>query len=206
MVNYNNKSRWAGFKYSIIEFLNKNKWLLTLLSILIVLALLTGIFTSIKLYNLDNDIDLEKYSMYSLIDGNIYSFGFFLLRYLSCVIIIGLLFVFSKNVFLGILGIVIIVYRAFLVTLNCTFIIIKLGFGGILSSVLIIFPCQLLILLLLALIFITFVNMAKNKKECGMVGQDYLRLFFMLLLILFLVDIVEVTLLLIFKPTTILIV
>lgn len=206
MSNYYGKSKWLEFKYGFTEFLNKNKWLIIIVSIAIILSLLTGIFTSVKLYNLDNSIDLEQYSMYTLIDGDIYSFRFFLLRFLSCLIMVFLLYVFSLNKFLSILGLALIIYRSFLITLNCTFIIIKLGLNGFISVFLIILPCQLLFIVLLALIFVLLTNMQKIKKECGCAESSQKQALLTLIILLLVVDIVEVILLLIFKPTTILII
>ena len=50
MVNYNGQAKWVAIKYAVIEFWRKNKFLLILLGGLILIALLTGVFTSIKLY------------------------------------------------------------------------------------------------------------------------------------------------------------
>ena len=157
MVNYNGQAKWVAIKYAVVEFWRKNKFLLILLGALILIALLTGVFTSIKLYNLDNDIDLTDYSVKTMVDGSIYSFSYFLLRLLSCLIIIGLLLLFSLNKFMYFLGVSLIVYRTYLITLNCTFIIIKYGVGGILNAILIVLPCQLLFLFLITIIFVLFI-------------------------------------------------
>lgn len=207
MIDYTkNNYGWARIKFYIQDFFKKNKLIIILLIFVILISLLTGIFTSIKLYNADNDIDLEDFSMYAMIDGGVYSFKYFILRFVSCLIMAGLLFVCSFNLFLNILGICLIVYRSFLVTLNCTFIIIKMGLGGILSSILIVLPIQILLIALLSLMFIIYINMSKDKKLCGSYDNNYKKLLLILLISMLLLDIVEITLLLIFKPTTILII
>lgn len=206
MVNYNGQAKWVAIKYTVVEFWRKNKFLLILLGGLILIALLTGVFTSIKLYNLDNDIDLTDYSVKTMVDGSIYSFSYFLLRLLSCLIIIGLLLLFSLNKFMYFLGVSLIVYRTYLITLNCTFIIIKYGVGGILNAILIILPCQLLFLFLITILFVLFIDMFKQKKECGSVDSGYYKLILYLLLLLLVIDLVEIILLVVFKPTTILII
>ena len=77
MINYGKESRLLNIKYSIIEFYKKNKIIIFVIGVLLIIALLTGIFTSIKMYNLDKDIDLKKYSIYALLDGSVYSFKYF---------------------------------------------------------------------------------------------------------------------------------
>lgn len=203
MINYNNKAKWFNIKCSIVEFYRKNRWLIILLGILILLSLLTGIFTSIKLYNLDNDIDLKGFSVYAVLDGSIYSFKYFLLRFISNLFVVGLLFLFCMNKFVSVFGVVLIVYRAFLITLNCTFIIIKQGLGGIFTSIIIVFPCQLLCLIMLALIFIVLLKLFKDKKECGVFDRNLFRLITFLLIGILIIDLIEILLLLLFKPTTI---
>lgn len=206
MINYNNQSKWLNFKYATKEFYSKNKVIIFVVGALILLALLTGIFTSIKLCSLDEEIELKDYSIYILIDGSIYSFKYLILRLVSNLIIIGLLFIFSLKKFLNCFGVALLVYRSFLITLNCTFIIIKLGMGGIMGALLIILPCHLICLTLLFLTFITFLNLAKHKRECGVLSADLLNLLWALLIGVLIINIVEIILLLIFKPTTILVI
>ena len=205
-MNYNKSGKWLSLKYAIVEYYKKNKILIYIIGGLILLALLTGIFTSIKLYNLDNDIDLSDYSISTLVDGTIYSFKYFLLRLLSSLIIVGILYVFCLNKYLYSFGVAILMYRAFLISLNCVLVIIRFGVGGILTSLLIIFPCHIICLVTLCLIFITFINLLKNKKDCGIIDKNYMNLFYFLICVLLVVDLIEIFLLLIFKPTTILIV
>lgn len=206
MINYSGQSRLISIKYAVIEFWQKNKFWIILLGSLMLIALLTGIFTSIKLYNLDNDISLDDYSVNTILNGNIYSFSYFLLRILSCLIIASLLYVFSLSKFTYFLGLALIIYRTYLVTLNCTFIIIKLGVGGIISSLLIVLPCQLLFLFVMCTLFIIFMDINKQKKQCGVVDKSSMNLMLVLLFLFLVIDIVEVVLLVIFKPTTILII
>lgn len=205
-MNYKSGSKWASIKYAVSDFFNKNKWLIIVLGALLLLALLTGVFTAIKLYNLDNDMDLEEYSMYTLIDGSIYSFKYLLLRLLSCFIVLGLLYVFSLTKYLYVFGFALVVYRAFLITLNVTLIVIRLGISGVLTSLLIILPCQVACVAILALLFVLLMLMTKSKKECSYIPHETSNAFVVLLLAMVLVCVVEAILLLIFRPTTILII
>ena len=67
-----------------------------------------------------------------------------------------LLFIFALNKFVSLFGYILISYRAFLVTLNCTLLIKYMGIGGAINSIIIIFPCQLMQLLLVAMVFVLF--------------------------------------------------
>lgn len=206
MINYKKESFFANLKYSLIEFYNKNKWLIIIIGLLLAVALLTGIFTSIKLYNLDNDIDLKKYSISAFLDGSVYTFKNLFLRFLSLVLVCGLLFVFSLNIWVAGFGYALLIYRGFLITLNCTFAIIKCGFSGSLFPILIIFLSQVLLICLLGILFIVLLNNARYKKRFGCVlAKDKYKLLYLLITIL-IVTLVETLLLIIFKPTTILII
>ena len=151
-------------------------------------------------------IDLKKYSIQSLLDGDIYSFKFFFLRFLSVILVGGLLFVFSLNIWLYGFGLCLLVYRSFLITLNCTFVIIKCGFSGMLFPLIIVFLSQIILICLLTILFILFINMARSKKRYGCVQiRDKYYILYILLAIL-IICIIESLLLFIFKPTTILII
>ena len=206
MINYGKESRLLNIKYSIIEFYKKNKTIIFVIGVLLIIALLTGIFTSIKMYNLDKDIDLKKYSIYALLDGSVYSFKYFFLRLVSTLIVCGLLFVFSLNIWVAGFGFALIVYRAFLITLNCTFAIIKCGFSGMLFPLIVILLSQILLIALLGILFILMLNNAKHKKKfnCVLVDDKYKILY--ILLGILIVALIETLLLVVFKPTTILII
>lgn len=206
MINYGRQSFFDNLKYSLLEFYNKNKWLIFTILILLVLAMLTGIFTSVKLFKIDSDIDLEKYSIYALIEGDAYSFKYFLLRYVSVFLICGLLFVFSLTAWLYGLGFLLLIYRCFLVALNCTFLLLKCSFSEFMFPLIVIFLAQILIMLLLAMLYIIFLNLAKNKKRYKYLFPNEKRKVIYTIILLSLAVLIETLLLLIFKPTTILII
>ncbi|MBQ7884914.1 MAG: hypothetical protein IJ318_02315 [Clostridia bacterium] len=206
MINYQKESRRIGFKYALVEFYNKNKVLIYIMSALLLIALLTGVFTAVKLLKLDGDLDLKKYSIYALIDGSVYTFKYFMLRLLSVSLMAGLLFVFSLAPWVYAFGFVILIYRGFLITLNCTFVIIKYGFSGMMFPLLVVFLAQIVMVALLAVVFILFLNMLKEKKRCGRFLPDYKHKVFTTFLIILIVALVEMLLLFVFKPTTILII
>lgn len=206
MINYSKESRLANIKYSLLEFYNKNKAIIFFVGITLVVALLTGIFTSIKLYNLDKDIDLKKYSIHALLDGSVYTFKYFFLRFLSLLLMCGLLFVFSLNFWVSGFGYALLIYRGFLITLNCTFAIIKCGFSGMLFPLIIILLSQITLICLLGVLFVFFLNNARHKKKYNCLFQNDKNKILYILLVIFLVALLETLLLIIFKPTTILII
>lgn len=206
MMNYGQQSFFDNFKYSLLEFYNKNKWLIFTVLILLILALLTGIFTSVKLFKMDSDIDLEKYSIYTLIEGDAYSFKYFLLRYVSVFLICGLLFVFSLTAWLYCFGFLLLIYRCFLVSLNCTFLLLKCSFSEFMFPLIVIFIAQILIMILLSMLFITFLNISKNKKRYKCIFPNEKRKVLYIIIAILLAVLIQTLLLLIFKPTTILII
>ena len=206
MINYSWQVKKNGIKYDMLEFYNINKSKIFILAIIILLMLLTGIFTGIKLYNLYKSIDINDYSFVTLITNDIYSLSVFLKRFLSALLVMGLIILFSLNKYIHIFGYFLIAYRAFLLTMNCALIVMVLGIGGVIDGVLIILPCQLLMLILIGIIFIISINAFKQKKMYGKVGEGYYKWLIIFLLCAFIICVIESLLLIIFKPTTILIV
>ena len=175
MINYSNEAKISSIKYSIIGFFNKNKTTITFIIFLVVIALLTGVFTGIKLYNMGGSIDIERYSFITLINGDIYSVSIFIKRFLSATLVLSFCILFSINKWLSIFGFLLIAYRLFLVALNCTFIVIVLGFGGTINSLLIIFPCQLLIMFCIIVAFLISKNCFKTKSVCGKLDDSFYK-------------------------------
>lgn len=207
MKNYRLYGMTSNLKYTLLSFFNKNKIKIIIIGCVFLIALMTGVFTSIKIYNIESDFDFGKYSMYTLVDGGVYNIGAFFLRIVSMVIVAVLLCLFSVNGFLSVFGYILVSYRVFLLGMNCSLIIIRFGLSGILNSILIIFPCQLLAVLVLGLFFIFIRDKKIEMKKCGETGSSWLLKIFLYVIGIFLIiSLVEFLLLLIFKPTTILII
>lgn len=206
MINYNKVGRFANIKYSIIQFYNRNKLKVFVVGFIIVLTLLTGVFTAIKISDLEKAIKSVEFGFEALSNGDIYELSFFFQRYLSILLVMALLFVFSLTKFTCIFGYMLIGYRSFLLALNCSLIIRYMGLGGVINSIIIILPCQLCQLLLMSLFLVISCQLFKDKKECGKISQIQLKLLLTILAVSFLVNIIELLLLLTFKATTILII
>ena len=206
MINYNKEASLTNIKYNILSFFSQNKTILFLIASFIVLSLLTGLFTGIKLYNISGTINPGDYSFVTIVSGDIYSVSIFIKRFLSTILVIGLCIIFSINRWLSIFGFLLICYRAFLLALNCTFIIIYLGIGGAINSVLIIFPCQIISLLIISIMFVISLRAFKLKAMCGKLNGNYFKWLMLSIILAFTTNIIEALLLLTFKSTTLLII
>lgn len=206
MIDYNKQNKLIQLKYSFIEFFNKYKIKIIILGIILLIALLTGIFTSVKLLKLDDDLDLENFDMKIIMSGDIGSFKYFLLRLLSFVVVALLLFLFSFNKGLSILGFLLLGYRTYLLALNCTVIILKLGISGVFTSLIIVLPCHLINIILLSLMFFCFVDLNYDKRKCGYYDKNLLKLLLYIGLALLLASFIEMLLVLIFSPKTLFII
>lgn len=206
MLNYSKISKLSHIKYSLLQFYNKFKLKILITSFLLVVFLLTGIFTALKISNLDDVVKKIGFSFEAILDGDIYSFSFFIKRCLSFLLVLGILYIFSLNKFLNIFGIALLCYRMFLLALNVVLIIRFIGIGSVIIAILIILPCQLIQLLLLSCMFFIFCAIKKDKKQCGFYSKNYLRCILYLIIASLIVNLIELLLLIIFKATTILVI
>ena len=141
---------------------------------MISLFLLTGLFTALKVSDLEKAMKMVEYSFETISDGNIYEISFFVKRCLSIFLIIGLLFIFSLNKWCLLFGYILICYRAFLITLNCVLLIRYVGIGGIVNTIIIILPCQIIQILLIGLIFIMLCVCRCEKRDCGVCDKKHI--------------------------------
>lgn len=206
MINYNRIGKLSQVKYSLLNFYSKNKFKILLIGFLLVVFLLTGVFTALKISDLEKAIKTAEFSFEAITNGDIYDFSFLIKRFLSFLLVVALLFVFSLNKYINIFGYILICYRAYLVALNCTLIIRYMGIGGVINSIVIILPCQIIQLVLISIMFLIFCAIRKYKKECGIYNKTYNKYILYVLISSLLVNIIELLLLIIFKATTILII
>lgn len=206
MINYNKVAKINNLKYSLIKFLNKHKIHVIIFGVLVVISLLTGLFTGIKLFTYESDLNVEDFSFGSLTDGSIYTLRVFILRYLSMLFLLLLMFALSMSLFTSIFSYVLIAYRSFLLSLNCTLLIVFVGMSGVINGIIIILPCQILNIALLVLMFILCRDVFKEKKKCGFLDRTKFKNFWYIFILALIINVIEVVLLLLFKATTILII
>lgn len=206
MINYNKASKFANLKYSCIAYYNKYKIKIFLASFIIILFLLTGIFTALKISDMEKALKTVEFSFEALIDGKIYSFSFFVKRLLSCFLVMGLLYVFAMTKFTFPLGYLLIGYRAFMLGINFALILRHMGIGALINC-LIIFICQMLQLLVIAMFFTLICALFKEKRNLGHIFDNGLKKGIVYAIILsLLINVLEVILLLLFKASSILII
>lgn len=199
--------KFSNIKYQTIDFLYKHKIKIYVCTFCLILGILTGVFTAIKMYNSDASELFDAFNITNSVEEiekfNENFFG----RMLSYEIVSLLLFVFAQASVLSVFGYCLITYRAFLVSINCVMLVVVYSFGGILKSILIIFPCQLLILVIMSLYFCYNTFLAYDRKKYKNIKiKDCLYPFVSVSILLTIVNIIETLLLFVFKSNIILVI
>ena len=196
-----------SMRYSIKEFCAKNKFKIILCIIFCTIAILTGIFTAIKIFGLDEEEIFESFNLtYQLDDLEKFSANFFS-RLLSYELVIVLLTIFALHPALYIFGWCLLAYRSFLISINCTMIILLFSFNGIIKALLILLPCQLLMLIIMMAYFCFVcyqIKDCKYQKRRKFLGILYP--FLLASLVLTIINLFETTLLFIFRSNVILVI
>lgn len=194
----------------IKEHIKRHKVLIVCLAFLVVVSVLTGVFTAIK--NADNysSVWFDNYNIMNFYNSEIGTWDLFFNRFGSYLVCLGIIFVCSFNIFLSPFSVVVIVLRSYLVGLNCCFMFLLFGLGGMLTTIIIILPIQIINLLLLIWFCSLMFIRAKNKQKYGTycIGSEkkpfVLLLIFLLLFTL--VNVIETLLLYIFSSKIILVI
>lgn len=196
-----------SLKYSLREFFEENKVKIIICLLFCLCGLLTGIFTAIKLNNL-NDTDIfESFNLtYQITDFENFSQNFFsrLLSYFAVVLILTVL---SLHSLLYVFADCLLAYRTFLIMVNCVMIILWFSFGGIIKSILVILPCQILMILIMIIYFCYVSSVLKQNSYCK--GKKFSNIVVPLLLCLLaltIVNLIETILLFILRSNVILVI
>mgnify|MGYP001625132946 CR=1 FL=1 len=195
-----------SLKYSLREFLVRNKFKIIFCVLFCVIGLLTGIFTAVKIMGLDEEEIFESFNLtYQLEDLEKFSANFFT-RLLSYELVLILLMIFSLHPALYLFGWCLLAYRAFLISINCMMIILWFSFNGIIKALLILLPCQLLMLFIMIAFFCYACSQIRN---CKYQKKKIFSVLFPLLLAslaLTLINLLETILLFIFRSDVILVI
>ena len=196
-----------SLKYSLIEFFTKNKTKIVVCCIFCFIGLLTGVFTAVKIFKLNDTDVFESFNLtYQLSDLENFSSNFFN-RLISYEVVNILLLIFSILPIMHIFGWCLIAYRSFLVSMNCVMIVMLFSFNGIIKSILIIFPCQILMLVVLMLFFCYMSDYFKKSAVCktksvkGLINPLITSFIFLTL-----INSIETFLLFIFRSSVILVI
>ncbi len=202
MQTYSRLNKISNIKYNLVGFFRYNKIKILILIFVALLGIFTGIFTAFKSgISISN---FQGYNLYIYADGSVFSFDVFFYRMLSHITVLVVISISSFSIFLLPLSYILFFYRAYLIGLNCSFLIILFGFSGIFTSVVVIIPCQLVITFIFIIYFCIMIDRAVEKRKFGFCNKPkFLKIFFITLLILTLLNLIETILLILLNARTI---
>lgn len=182
-------------KTSFIDILKSIKWQLIISIIVILVGFIIGIVTAFS--SISTDIT-EGEGLLSFLTGDMASFSSFFYRLLSCLVVLFLLFLFSKSKWLSPFALVLIFYRAYLFGVNIGLLLRFYGISGVIVAIVIIFPLQLLLSLFFAIFYFSLL-----KKDC--LPLSPFRFFLISIGIVLLINLILFLLLCLFSPNVILV-
>ena len=126
---------------------------------------------------------------------------------LSHIVVIAVISLGSLSIFLLPISYLLFIYRGYLIGFNCTLLIVLFGFSGMFTSIVIIIPCQIALTFLFIVYFCLMIDRAIQRKRFGYCEKPkFLKLFFVMLIILILLNLIETLLLILLNARTILII
>lgn len=183
-------------KTNIFDILKPIKWWLVFSAVIILVGFVIGMINAFS--SITTDLSEGK-GFLSFLNGDMGSFSSFLSRVLSCLVVLLLLFVFSKSKWFLPFAMILLFYRSYLLGLNIGLLLKFYGVSGIISAVIIIFPLQLFLTF-----FFSVFYFALLKNECLFFGRWKFIIFslgFVLIL-----NLILFVLLALFSPTVILVI
>lgn len=202
---YKGQSFFSEAKYSISDCFKQNKLKILISVAVLLISLLTGIIIAIKYYDASS-VCLSNYGLADF-SGGIISSSFFS-RFFSMLLIMLLLFACCFTTWTFPLAILILAYRTYLLGLNLTLMFILYGIPGMLIAAIIALPCQILIIFILLVYYILLFNNSCSCKHYGGCGgmNSKLKIMLIVLLLLFVCNLFESLLLVIFNVNVILVI
>lgn len=208
-INYNMtyKSKNRQFKEEArfaFDILKESKIKAVIVSVVVLIALLTGIIVAARTHTAFASID--NYGIIDVKTGTLTTT--FFTRFFSMLFIGLILLGCSFSVYLFPIGVVFIAYRAYLLGLNICLMIVHYGFSGVIVTIIVAFPCQLIALALMCLFFILMSKTIKDFKCFGgcRVPKQRMKIIICGLLCLLIICIFESLLLLLFSAKVILVI
>ena len=204
-MTYKNKKRQlknvAGFA---LDLLKESKVKLIIISVLIVIAFLTGVIVAARTHSSYNNLD--GYGIVDVRTGGLTTT--FFTRLFSMLFIALILFGCSFTVYLFPVGLIFLVYRAYLLGLNICLMIVFYGFSGVVVTIIVAFPCQLIALAVLGLFYILMSKTIKDYKCYGgaRVPKQRMKILVSAIVLFLAICIVESLLLTLFSAKVILII
>lgn len=204
-MTYKSKNRQfkeeARFAFDILK---ESKIKAVIVSVVVLIALLTGIIVAARTHTAFASID--NYGIIDVKTGTLTTT--FFTRFFSMLFIGLILLGCSFSVYLFPIGVVFIAYRAYLLGLNICLMIVHYGFSGVIVTIIVAFPCQLIALALMCLFFILMSKTIKDFKCFGgcRVPKQRMKIIICGLLCLLIICIFESLLLLLFSAKVILVI
>ena len=195
------KSKFSGLTYkaktTIFDIIKSIKWEFIITCVLILIGFFVGIYFSFS--SLSSDYVGENIAL-TFLTGNMSSFSAVLYRILSALVVMLLLFLFSKSKWLMPFALILIFYRAYLLGINIGIMLRFYGISGIIVGVIFVFPIQLVTLLLMNFFFWSLFN---ADKIC--LFKSTTKFILCTILVLVLLNIALALLLILFSPNVILV-
>ena len=197
MTKNNKNITFQRIQEFVLSSLKECKIKTIVMFVFLVIAFFTGVIVAIRTHS-DYGV-IENWGIVDIKSGGISST--FFTRILSCFFIFLILFGCSFFDFLLPIAVVLISYRSYLLGLNICLMIIFYGFSSVLVSVIIALPCQLVILLLLAVFYISSSRVVKDVKCYGnsQFASSKLSICILFAILIFAVCLIETVLLFLFS-------
>ncbi len=173
---------------ALANFFRVYKTLLIVLSIIVLLGLVTGIFTASKYSGTLEMENIPDSNFVSFISGDKGSFGLFFSYFVNFALLIGVIILLSSTPVLPFVACVCLFVLGYRLGFLVSALITLFSFAGIINVVVIILPFELCLLFIM--IVITAISIYKyriyKKYGCTNTGVNYKRLY-LLLIILFVI-------------------
>ena len=204
MTNKNKNRQFKEITNFVIEMLKECRIKTIILSLIVVIAFLTGIIVAARTHSSFSISD--GYGIIDVKSGTLTTS--FFTRLLSMLFVALILLGCSFFKFLFPIGAIFLAYRAYLLGLNICLMIILYGSSGVIVTILIALPCQLIAILLLGLFYILMSKTINDYKCFGgtrITKQKTILIMYTIILV-FALCIVESLLLCLFSARVILII
>ena len=184
-------------KNTFIDILKSIKWQLIISALIILIGFIIGIYSAFSF--LPAEI-CDENQLLSFLCGSMSSFSSLVYRIISSIIVMLLLFLFSKSKWLSPLAVILLFYRAYLLGINIGMMLRFYSVSGIIVAVIILFPMHLVELFFFAIFYFALLS----KNSCFVLTSSK-KFILISLAIVLIINIATSILLIIFSPNVILI-
>ncbi len=160
-----NKNRIFKDIYAfVIDLIKERKAIILIFSLFMLVAFLTGIIVGVKTHN--SYIVSNNFGVVN-ISSNAVSASTFFTRLFSMLLVTLLLFGCSYTKWFSPIALILLVYRSYLLGLYACLMIALYGVSGTIVSIIIMLPCQLLVLAVMLMVYVTLAKTWKDNRCYG---------------------------------------